>query len=226
MTVQAQILEIMRDLKTELKTAIVLISHDMGVIAGIADRVQVMRDGEVVERGRSTTSSTRRAHDYTKMLLDAMPRLDRPTPGIATDAAATILLDVEDVKVAFPVSGDGLFAADAAAARRRRRVASRCAQARRWASSAKAAAANPPWRARCCKLLPDRRRPVVWLGRDLGQRSAGEIRRAAQGFPDRLPGPAGQPRSAHDHRRVHRRAAARARAGPVARRGARTRARR
>jgi ABC-type dipeptide/oligopeptide/nickel transport system ATPase component len=50
-TVQAQILEIMRDLKSELKTAIVLISHDMGVIAGLADQVQVMRYGSIVESG-------------------------------------------------------------------------------------------------------------------------------------------------------------------------------
>ena len=50
-TVQAQILEILRALKTDKKTAIALISHDMGVIAGNADRVQVMRHGEVVERG-------------------------------------------------------------------------------------------------------------------------------------------------------------------------------
>src|SRR5882672_4841271 len=50
-TVQAQILEIMRDLKVELKTAIVMISHDMGVIAGVADRVAVMRQGEIVEAG-------------------------------------------------------------------------------------------------------------------------------------------------------------------------------
>ena len=50
-TVQAQILEILRALKTDKKTAIALISHDMGVIAGIADRVQVMRHGEVVEQG-------------------------------------------------------------------------------------------------------------------------------------------------------------------------------
>src|SRR6202000_1958298 len=45
-TVQAEILDIMRDLKTELKTAIALVSHDMGVIAGIADNVQVMRQGD------------------------------------------------------------------------------------------------------------------------------------------------------------------------------------
>src|SRR6185437_10114714 len=50
-TVQAQILEILRALKTDRKTAIALISHDMGVIAGNADQVQVMRHGEVVERG-------------------------------------------------------------------------------------------------------------------------------------------------------------------------------
>src|SRR5438105_5353069 len=50
-TVQAQILDILRDLRRELKTAIVIISHDMGVIAGIADQVQVMREGEIVEAG-------------------------------------------------------------------------------------------------------------------------------------------------------------------------------
>ena len=50
-TVQAQILEILRALKTDKKTAIALVSHDMGVIAGMADRVQVMRHGEIVESG-------------------------------------------------------------------------------------------------------------------------------------------------------------------------------
>ena len=50
-TVQAQILEILRALKTDRKTAIALVSHDMGVIAGLADRVQVMRQGEIVESG-------------------------------------------------------------------------------------------------------------------------------------------------------------------------------
>ena len=50
-TVQAQILEILRALKTDKKTAIALVSHDMGVIAGLADRVQVMRHGEIVESG-------------------------------------------------------------------------------------------------------------------------------------------------------------------------------
>ncbi|HXC55039.1 MAG TPA: ABC transporter ATP-binding protein [Rhizomicrobium sp.] len=113
-TVQAQILEIMRDLKTELKTAIVMVSHDMGVIAGVADRVQVMRQGDVVESGPVDDIFYKPRHDYTRMLLDSMPRLDRPDrAGHATVPALkndTPLLEVEDLKVHFPVRGNTLFA--------------------------------------------------------------------------------------------------------------------
>src|SRR6266478_2192342 len=72
-TVQAQILDIMRDLKKELNTSIVLISHDMGVIAAMCDRVQVMRYGEFVEAGPAEEVFYRPKHPYTRMLLDAMP---------------------------------------------------------------------------------------------------------------------------------------------------------
>ena len=87
-TVQAQILEIMRELKTELKTSIVMISHDMGVIAGIADRVQVMREGEIVEAGPVDDIFYRPKHAYTRMLLDAMPRLDRQRQGLGARQSA------------------------------------------------------------------------------------------------------------------------------------------
>jgi oligopeptide transport system ATP-binding protein len=113
-TVQAEILEIMRDLKTELKTAIVLVSHDMGVIAGIADRVQVMRNGDIVEAGGIDDIFYRPHHDYTKMLLDAMPRVDNPDrkghASPAPTAKPDVLLNVDDLKVYFPVRGRGLFA--------------------------------------------------------------------------------------------------------------------
>ena len=109
-TVQAQILEIMRDLKKELKTAIVLISHDMGVIAGMADRVQVMRHGEIVEGGTAEEIFYTPKHDYTKALLDAMPRIDKPVreghatlQPLSTIGAEQQLLDVEDLKVYFPI---------------------------------------------------------------------------------------------------------------------------
>ncbi len=106
-TVQAEILDIMRDLKAELKTAIVLVSHDMGVIAGMADRVAVMRGGEIVESGPVEDIFYRPRHDYTRMLLDAMPRLDRPdAAGHAVaplDPAAATILDVDDLHVGFPI---------------------------------------------------------------------------------------------------------------------------
>ena len=113
-TVQAQILDIMRDLQHKLGTSIVLISHDMGVIAAMADRVQVMRDGEFVESGPVNDIFYSPKHPYTQMLLDAMPRIDQPArPGHATlqplrdaDAAET-LLDVEDLRVHFPIRVEG-----------------------------------------------------------------------------------------------------------------------
>ena len=113
-TVQAQILDIMRDLKEKLGTSIVLISHDMGVIAAMADRVKVMRDGEFVESGSANDIFYAPKHPYTQMLLDAMPRIDQPTrPGRAVlqpfSAAAEEkkLLDVEDLRVHFPIRVEG-----------------------------------------------------------------------------------------------------------------------
>src|ERR1700743_2091155 len=67
-TVQAQILEILRALKTDKKTAIAMISHDMGVIAGLADRVQVMRQGEIVESGTADEIFYSPRHEYNHML--------------------------------------------------------------------------------------------------------------------------------------------------------------
>src|SRR5215469_16717873 len=107
-TVQAQIVEILRALKTDKKTALALISHDMGVIAGNADQVMVMRHGEVVERGAVDDIFDAPRQDYTKMLLSAMPRLSDPVR-LATRPGET-LLDVKDMHVTFPVKGDGLFA--------------------------------------------------------------------------------------------------------------------
>jgi peptide/nickel transport system ATP-binding protein len=74
-TVQAEILELLRDLRVQLDTAILLITHDMGVVADIADRVVVMRDGQVVEQGDVTTIFTAPREDYTKQLLGAVVSL-------------------------------------------------------------------------------------------------------------------------------------------------------
>src|SRR5215472_6503813 len=110
-TVQAQILEIMRDLRQELKTAIILVSHDMGVIAGIADRVHVMRAGGIVEAGTVDSIFYQPKHAYTRMLLESMPHLDRPDRvghgrPTSIDGNATFL-EVNDLRVQFPVSLGG-----------------------------------------------------------------------------------------------------------------------
>ena len=85
-TVQAQILDLLREIKETLHTAIVLITHDLGVIAGLADRVAVMYAGRVVESGTADQIFSAPGHPYTRGLLACTPRLDEP----ATAALSTI----------------------------------------------------------------------------------------------------------------------------------------
>lgn len=73
---QASVLRLLRDLCAELDTATVLVSHDLGVVAGMADEVAVMRDGRVVERSGVREVLHAPAHPYTRTLLASAPRLD------------------------------------------------------------------------------------------------------------------------------------------------------
>lgn len=90
-TIQAQIVDLMRDLKDEFHTAIILITHDLGVVAGIADKVAVMYAGEIVEEAKVDDLYYHPLHPYTWGLLKALPRLDmkenelRPIPGSTPD---------------------------------------------------------------------------------------------------------------------------------------------
>tara|TARA_R110002072_G_scaffold41391_2_gene116322 strand:- start:2153 stop:3148 length:996 start_codon:yes stop_codon:yes gene_type:complete len=74
-TIQAQILELVKDLRQKLGMAIIWITHDLGVIAGIADRVMVMYGGQVVEQGPVRDLFADPAHPYTRALLKTMPKL-------------------------------------------------------------------------------------------------------------------------------------------------------
>ncbi|MFH1804377.1 MAG: oligopeptide/dipeptide ABC transporter ATP-binding protein [Pseudomonadota bacterium] len=76
-TVQAQILDLLRDLKKDFNTAIVMITHDLGVVAGLCDRVMVMYGGRVVETGTVRDIFYDSHHPYTEGLLKSMPRIDR-----------------------------------------------------------------------------------------------------------------------------------------------------
>lgn len=76
-TIQAQIMDVMKDMQQKLGTSIILITHDLGVVAGMCDRVIVMYAGEVVETGTRWEIFKNPQHPYTKGLLRSMPRLDQ-----------------------------------------------------------------------------------------------------------------------------------------------------
>ena len=84
-TVQAEILKLMRDLRSRINSGIVLITHDMGVVADMADRIIVMKDGRIVEHGVAAQIFGDPRHPYTRKLLSAVPHLGRSTAGGAVD---------------------------------------------------------------------------------------------------------------------------------------------
>jgi len=104
-TIQAEILDLMDSLRRDTGTAIVLVTHDMGVVARLCDRVQVMRAGAYVEAGAVDAVFHAPAHAYTRALLDAVPRIDGPTaaaPVARADAAAVLVADEVDVRFHLP----------------------------------------------------------------------------------------------------------------------------
>ena len=79
-TIQAQILGLIRKLRDDFGTAIVLITHDMGVVADLADRIAVMYAGRIIEQGTRRDIFYDARHPYTWGLLGSIARLDRPKP--------------------------------------------------------------------------------------------------------------------------------------------------
>jgi peptide/nickel transport system ATP-binding protein len=77
-TVQRQILRLIRDLQEQAGTAILFVTHDLGVVARICDQVTVLHTGRVVERAKMLDLFAAPQHDYTRALMRAMPRYDRP----------------------------------------------------------------------------------------------------------------------------------------------------
>ena len=92
-TIQAQVLEMMKKLKDELKTSMILITHDLGVVAEVCDKVAIMYAGEIVEMGDLPAIYRDTRHPYTKGLFGSIPSLDvetdrlSPIPGLMPDPA-------------------------------------------------------------------------------------------------------------------------------------------
>ncbi|WP_116709363.1 ABC transporter ATP-binding protein [Actinomycetospora cinnamomea] len=98
-TVQAQIMELLDELRRERGTGLVLITHDLGVVAEVADRIAVMYAGRIVEHADAATLYARPGHPYTRGLMDSVPRVDdagvggagavlRPIPGLPPSLSA------------------------------------------------------------------------------------------------------------------------------------------
>ena len=102
-TIQAQILALLAELKREQQMAMVLITHDLGIVAGIADRVAVMQAGSVVELGTAQRILKHPEHAYTQSLLHAVPRLDGPARVPTVSLETERLLALEDLRVQFRV---------------------------------------------------------------------------------------------------------------------------
>lgn len=100
-TTQAHILEFLRHLARDLGVAMVYVSHDMGVIARVADRIAVMYEGQVVETGPSRQILRDPRHVYTQNLLAAIPRLEAPNGRPAPKADAPTALALKDVAISY-----------------------------------------------------------------------------------------------------------------------------
>jgi peptide/nickel transport system ATP-binding protein len=82
-TIQAQVLALLADLRAKEGLAVLLITHNLGVVASVADRVMVMYGGDVVESAPVKAFFRRPTHPYSEALLAAMPRVDRPTEALS-----------------------------------------------------------------------------------------------------------------------------------------------
>ncbi|MDR1078598.1 MAG: ABC transporter ATP-binding protein, partial [Propionibacteriaceae bacterium] len=105
-TTQAQILDLLHDLRDRLGTAIILITHNMGVVADLADRVAVMYRGEIVEQAGARQLFSQPQHPYTRHLLSSVPHLGQPRPASMNTAAPTVtdrpVVEIDDLSIDFP----------------------------------------------------------------------------------------------------------------------------
>src|SRR5690606_38504949 len=110
---QKQILELLKDLVDERGMGLLLISHDLAVVTEMADRITIMRNGEVMESGETARTLSRQEHPYTRQLASASMHVpDRKAAQARPDAAAP-LLEVSSVTREYPGRRTGLLAHEA-----------------------------------------------------------------------------------------------------------------
>ncbi len=98
-TIQAQILELLAEIKAETGMAMLLITHDLNIVRKLAERVYVMRHGEIVETGPTEQIFTAPRNDYTRMLIHSEPKGEPPKP----NPSAPVMVEADDIMVWFPI---------------------------------------------------------------------------------------------------------------------------
>jgi oligopeptide/dipeptide ABC transporter ATP-binding protein len=180
-TVQAQVLELMDELKRETGTGIVLITHNMGVVARMCDRVIVMRHGEIVEQGAVDDIFYAPQHPYTKMLLAAVPRIDLPdppgrpplSPAPAPDIAP--VLQVDDMQVHFPIQVKGGLFGKTKPLKAVNGVSFDLRPGETLGVVGESGCGKSTLARGVLKLIPPTAGTVAWLGKDITKASAREM---------------------------------------------------
>ncbi len=187
-TVQAEVLDIMDELKKDTGAALALITHDMGVVARMADRVQVMKNGVYVEGGDAGQIFSAPEDAYTRMLLDAMPRIDsKQRPGSVqlapvADAGAAPLLQAEDVKVQFPIQVSGGFRPKYQTLRAVDGVSFELKPGETLGVVGESGCGKSTLARAILRLVPASAGSVAWLGKDLLGLGKSALRKERQGF--------------------------------------------
>jgi len=172
-TIQAQILALLATLKRARALALILITHDLGAVAGLAERICVLKAGRLVEEGTAEAVLLRPREPYTRALV-AAAAAPAARSGAAPAAAAPAALAVQDLSVAFPVRG-GLL-------RRRRRlqalsdVSFELPRGQSLALVGESGCGKSTLARAALQLLPPESGRVLWLGTSLADLSEGELR--------------------------------------------------
>ncbi|HEV2285955.1 MAG TPA: ABC transporter ATP-binding protein [Steroidobacteraceae bacterium] len=177
-TVQAQILRLLAELKRERAMAMVLITHDLGAVAGIADRVAVMRAGRLIETGAVASVLGAPREPYTRELLRSVAPVSAAAP--APVAAAPVALALEEVSVAYPLRGGWLRRA--ATLRALSGVTLELAAGEALGVVGESGGGKSTLARAVLALLPLAAGRVVWLGRSLGTLTPRELRGARAGL--------------------------------------------
>jgi oligopeptide/dipeptide ABC transporter ATP-binding protein len=176
-SVQAQLLALLRELVSERRMGLALITHDMGVIAALADDVQVMRGGRVVEHGPVRQILERPAHDYTRALLASTPRIEGAAPA-PVPAHTPVPLAVRDLAVRFRMKGwrrrDELVAVDG--------VSLQVAEGEALGIVGESGSGKSTLTRALLRLTPATSGEVVWLGRSLRELEGDALRAVRAGM--------------------------------------------